>query len=140
MSMNDFINMLSKEQKLALLNALQENSPSVSSVSDDTKKETIKHINDTASTEKNNVSDDFRVSSIKNNNNKRREPVRARKNEWVDDGEDRHIETKYGSRTPRSREPHKKVDVECSVCGRSFKTDPKYVYGEYHRCNKCIGR
>lgn len=139
MSMNDFVNMLSNEQKLALLKALQEDSPTVSSVPSEVKQETKKHIEENFPANK--TTEDFRVSSIKNNNNgKRREPVKARKNEWVDDGEDRHIETKYGSRTPRSREPSKKMDVECSICGRSFKTDPKYVYGEYHRCSRCVGR
>lgn len=140
MSMNDFVDMLSKEQKLALLKALQEDSPTVSSVPSEVKQETVKHIQEDFSEDKGNVTEDFRVSSIKNNNNKRREPVKARKNEWVDEGEDRHIETKYGARTPRTRESSKKMDVECSVCGRSFKTDPKYVYGEYHRCSRCVGR
>lgn len=73
-------------------------------------------------------------------NIRRREPVKARKNEWVDDGDFRDVETPKHERTPRNRSPHKKVDVECSVCGRSFKTDPKYVYGEYHRCSRCTGR
>lgn len=131
MSMNDFINTLSKEQKLALLKALQGEDEVIAPEQNQTK--------ESSSETNKNVSSDFRVSPIKNNN-KRREPVRARKNEWVDDGEDRHIETKYGARTPRSREPSKKMDVECSVCGRSFKTDPKYVYGEYHRCSRCVGR
>lgn len=138
MSMNDFINMLSKEQKLALLKALQEDGPAVSNVPNEVKQDSIEQI-EQSNEQQNNVSNDFRISPIKNNN-RRREAVKARKNEWIDDGEDRHIETKYGARTPRSREPSKKVDVECSVCGRSFKTDPKYVYGEYHRCSRCVGR
>lgn len=133
--MNDFINMLNKEQKLALLKALQDDSPSVSVVPEEVKKESIEHIDNTTSNKQ-----DFRISSIKKNNNRRKEPVKARKNKWVDEGEDRHIETKYGARTPRTREPSKKIDVECSVCGRPFKTDPKYVYGEYHRCSRCTGR
>lgn len=131
MSMKDFIDTLNDSQKKALLEALTQNSETtLKDIPEEVKQET-----------KSQITEDFRVSSIKgNNNNKRREPVKARKNEWVDEGEDRHIETKYGARTPRSREPSKKMDVECSVCGRSFKTDPKYVYGEYHRCSRCIGR
>jgi len=129
--MKDFIDTLNDSQKKALLEALTQNSETtLKDIPEEVKQET-----------KSQITEDFRVSSIKgNNNNKRREPVKARKNEWVDEGEDRHIETKYGARTPRSREPSKKMDVECSVCGRSFKTDPKYVYGEYHRCSRCIGR
>jgi hypothetical protein len=130
MSMKDFIDTLNDSQKKALLDALMQNSETtLKDIPEEVKQET-----------KSQIKEDFRVSSIKGNNNKRREPVKARKNEWVDEGEDRHIETKYGARTPRSREPNKKMDVECSVCGRSFKTDPKYVYGEYHRCSRCIGR
>jgi hypothetical protein len=129
--MKDFIDTLNDSQKKALLEALMQNGETtLKDIPEEVKQET-----------KNQITEDFRVSSIKGNkNNKRREPVKARKNEWVDEGEDRHIETKYGARAPRSREPNKKMDVECSVCGRSFKTDPKYVYGEYHRCSRCIGR
>jgi len=130
MSMKDFIDTLNDSQKKALLDALMQNSETtLKDIPEEVKQET-----------KSQIKEDFRVSSIKGNNNKRREPVKARKNEWVDEGEDRHIETKYGARTPRNREPSKKMDVECSVCGRTFKTDPKYVYGEYHRCSRCVGR
>lgn len=124
MSMNEFIKTLSKEQKEALLNALQ------SDDSEDTNQNNNKA----------NVSDNFVVESKPLTNNRRREPVRARKNEWVDTGEFKDIETEYGERTPRNRKPNKKVSVECSVCGKSFKADPKYLYGEYHRCNRCTGR
>jgi hypothetical protein len=130
MSMNDFINTLSKEQRMALLQALQEDSPAISGVPEETRQESIQHINN-----------NFIVDPTKSsNNNRRKEPVKARKNEWVDTGESRDIETKYGERTPRNRKPSKKMEVECSVCGRSFQTDPKYVYGEYHRCSRCTGR
>jgi hypothetical protein len=128
--MNDFINTLSKEQRMALLQALQEDSPAISGVPEETRQESIQHINN-----------NFIVDPTKSsNNNRRKEPVKARKNEWVDTGESRDIETKYGERTPRNRKPSKKMEVECSVCGRSFQTDPKYVYGEYHRCSRCTGR
>lgn len=137
MSMNDFINMLNKEQKLALLKALQDDGPSIAAVPKEVKQESVEHIE--KQTNSNNA-EDFRISFIKKDNHRRKEPVKANKNKWVDEGEDRHIETKYGSRTPRTREPSKKIDVECSVCGRSFKADPKYVYGEYHRCSRCTGR
>lgn len=127
MSMNDFLSMLSEEQKAALLQALQdENNPTVSHVPEQTKKESIKHINE-----------NFTVSS-KQSNNRRKEQVRARKNEWVDTGEFRDIETPKGERVARTREPHKKSEVECSVCGKSFKVDKRYIYGEYHRCSRCV--
>lgn len=128
MSMDNFLSMLTPEQKLALLQALQtEISPSNKPQQEP---------------KKDNAADSF-VTDIKQpqpTNNRRREPVKARKNEWVDTGEGRDFDTEYGERTPRSRKPYKKVNVECSVCGKSFKADPKYIYGEYHRCSRCTGR
>jgi hypothetical protein len=86
------------------------------------------------------VDENFVVRKTDTSNSRRREPVKARKNDWVDTGEFKDIETPQGERTPRNRPSHKKIDVECSVCGRTFKTDPKYVYGEYHRCSRCTGK
>ena len=56
---------------------------------------------------------------------RRKEAVKARNNEWEDTGEFRDIST---------------PDVECHVCGKSFKIDPRFAYGEYYRCNKCSGK
>ena len=70
-----------------------------------------------------------------------RQPVRAKKNKWTDEGEaHRDIETPMFERTPRARKEHKMEEVECHVCGKSFKVDPKHVYGKFHRCNRCGGR
>ena len=52
----------------------------------------------------------------------------------------RDWETPNFERTPRRRPPHKKTEVECHVCGKTFKEDPKYVHGEYYRCNRCTGK
>lgn len=138
MSMKDFVNSLSEEQKKALMDALNDkDNPILSHFPDETKQKTIDAIQD--DNELPPRRNDFTVDP-KKSNNRRREPVRARKNEWIDTGEFRDIETEYGEKTPRNRKPPKKVDVECSVCGRSFKADSRYIYGEYHRCNKCVGR
>jgi hypothetical protein len=69
--------------------------------------------------------------------NKRREPVRGRENRWEDTGEFRDIETPEVERTPRRRASPRKIDVECASCGKSFKVDSRFVYGEYYRCNRC---
>ena len=138
MSMNDFINMLNDEQKQALLKALIGNSPSISSVPEETKQESIKHIQ--SSTQPVSVNDDFKTNRQDNSNIRRKEPVRARKNEWHDTGEFRDIETPQFERTPRKRQPHKKVEVECHVCGKTFKEDARCVHGDYYRCNRCTGR
>lgn len=138
MSMNDFINMLNDEQKQALLKALVGNSPTVSSVPEEVKKESIKKIQSSAPPAS--VNEDFTMFKQDSNNTRRKEAVRARKNEWKDTGEFRDVETPQFERTPRRRQPHKKVEVECHVCGKSFKEDPKFVHGDYYRCNRCTGK
>jgi hypothetical protein len=139
--MNDFINMLNDEQKQALLKALVGDSPTVASVPKEVRKESIKKIQ--SSTPPASVNEDFTMfkqDSNSNTNTRRKEAVRARKNEWKDTGESRDVETPQFERTPRRREPYKKVEVECHVCGKSFKEDPKIIHGEYYRCNRCTGK
>jgi formylmethanofuran dehydrogenase subunit E len=125
MSADDFIKTLSKEQREALLNALLEGGETLQQ---NNAKKVAKRINE-----------DFTVNKEKSNN-KRREPVRGRENRWKDEGEFRDIETPQVERVARNRPPPKKAEVECSVCGKPFKVDPKYIYGEYHRCNRCVGK
>jgi len=62
MSMNDFINMLNDEQKQALLKALVGDSPTVSSVPEEVKKESIKHIQ--SSTPTASVKEDFTIEKM----------------------------------------------------------------------------
>ena len=135
--MNDFINMLNEEQKQALLKALTGNSPTLSQVPAEIKQESVKQIESSRPPV---VNEDFTMFKQETNNTRRKEPVRARKNEWQDTGESRDIETPEFERTPRRRQPHKKVEVECSVCGKTFKEDSKFVHGDYYRCNRCVGR
>jgi len=91
-----------------------------------------------------NVTEDFRV--VQNEQlEKRKSPVRARKNQWVDEGEDRDPEfdpDKFErmGKTARNRSKTKKRTLECHICGRSFSVNPAYVYGENVRCNRCTGR
>ncbi len=70
----------------------------------------------------------------------RKVPVRYRKNEWQDVGENQDIDTPSFEKTPRNRNKPKKQKVECHVCGKEFSINSSLVYGEYHRCNKCTGR
>jgi DNA-directed RNA polymerase subunit RPC12/RpoP len=87
------------------------------------------------------VGDDFRVTNSQGQVSKGKTPVKARKNSWKDDGsfqlegEDEWATTR--KRTPRSRGKATKVEVECSVCGKTFMENPNLIYGEYHRCNRC---
>ena len=86
------------------------------------------------------VNEDFSVSN-NSNDLKRRTPVRAKKNQWVDN-EDlmKDIETPETRRTPRNRKKAKSVEVECHVCGKVFKMNSNLIFGEYHRCNRCGGK
>lgn len=91
-----------------------------------------------------NVTEDFKV--VKNDKlEKRKTPVRAKKNQWVDEGEDRDPDfdpAKFErmGRASRNRGKAKKRTVECHVCGRDFQVNPALVHGEYFRCNRCTGR
>lgn len=123
--MNDFDNFigsLSDEQKQKLLQAL------------------TKTDSNTTSTKSANVDDNFIVHKADKQQHRRKEAVKARRNEWEDTGEFKDISTPDVERTPRRRPPPQKSDVECHVCGKSFKIDPRFAYGEYYRCNKCSGK
>ena len=85
------------------------------------------------------VSQDFIVQ--RKEQSKGKETVKAKKNTWVDDGaEHADISTPEFERTPRRRAQSKKIEVECHVCGKVFRQDSRYVYGEFQRCNRCTGR
>jgi hypothetical protein len=128
-NLDRFLLSLSEDQKNDLLELLKSNL--------DKEEKTIQQPQQRSSIS---VDENFIVKKTEVKNNRRKETVRARKNEWSDEGESRDIETPKTDRVARSRKPSKKMEVECSVCGRSFQTDPKYVYGEYHRCSRCVGR
>lgn len=93
-----------------------------------------------------NNSEDFRVTTTKTKKQleKGRVPVRAKKNQWVDDGrfqlENDEEWSNTRKRIDRSRPKINKVEIECSVCGRTYMEHPNLIYGEYHRCNRCGGR
>lgn len=91
------------------------------------------------------VNEDFTVSRNEDSLDQRKIPVRAKKNQWEDTGEDRDPDfdpAKFErmGRTSRNREKVKKQTVECHVCGRDFQVNPNLVYGEFVRCNRCTGR
>lgn len=124
MSMDDFVGSLSPEQKQKLLQAL--GASEIEGAQEEAEEEL--------------VSEDFKVTRNDKSANTRRNKVKARENKWVDTGEFRDVETPDVARTPRRRGAPKKQDIECHVCGKTYKIDPRYTYGEYYRCNKCTGR
>ena len=92
-----------------------------------------------------NVKEDFTVTRSEDFLEKRKTVVRARKSQWVDDGEDRDPDfdpAKFErmGRTSRNRGKAKKKTIECHVCGKTFSINASLVHGEYIRCNKCTGR
>ena len=88
------------------------------------------------------VKEDFTV--VNNNLEQRKSVVKARKNNWVDEGEFRDDEFDYEKfekmKTPRRRGKPKKKKVECHVCGKTFAINESLIYGEFVRCNRCTGR
>lgn len=147
------LNTMTAEQKSELLNKLMDSlTPSnekqptkrsdlptkKSRLEDQEQEETV------SSKPQSNVTEDFRV--VQNEQlDKRKTPVRAKKNEWVDTGEDRDPDfnpEKYErmGKAARNRGKVKKRTIECHVCGRSFQVNPSLVHGEYVRCNRCTGR
>lgn len=129
--LEQFINTLSEEQKLAFLQVLQ---------AKETKPVHTQTQPEAPPSSTTVVGEDFRVVRGESDN-RGRVPVRFRKNEWEDDGEEfMDVKTPRIERTSRNRDRAKKVEVECHVCGRSFQVNPKYVFGDYHRCNRCTRR
>ena len=147
------LNTMTAEQKSELLNKLMDSlTPSSeeqptkrselptkkSRLEDQGQEETV------SSTPPSNVTEDFRV--VRDNDlEKRKSPVRAKKNQWIDEGEDRDPDfdpAKYErmGKTARNRSRAKKKTIECHICGRSFQINPSLVHGEYIRCNRCTGR
>ena len=128
----DLLKNLTNEQKQALLEQLMS---SLSESSKETKEEQPKKV------VSNNINDDFRVTNTKPELERGRTPVRAKKNQWVDDGQFQlEGEEEWSSnrkRTARSRSKAKKVEVECSVCGKTYLESPSLIYGDYQRCNRC---
>tara|TARA_B100001564_G_scaffold173205_1_gene145742 strand:+ start:255 stop:629 length:375 start_codon:yes stop_codon:yes gene_type:complete len=124
MSMEEFIKTLSKEQKDALLKALSGGTF-----------EEEKTVNDTGSDE------NFTMSKEKTNvkSDSRRRPVTGGKNTFVDTGEHRDVVTPKINKTPRNRPAAKKKEVKCHACGKSFAIDSRYNYGEFYRCDNCVG-
>jgi DNA-directed RNA polymerase subunit RPC12/RpoP len=126
----DLLKNLTVEQKQALLDQL------MNSLSETKQKEEA-----VSSKSQSTVDEDFRVTSSKTELERGRVPVRAKKNQWVDDGqfqlEGEDEWSNNRKRTSRNRGKATKVEVECSVCGKTFMENPSLIYGEYHRCNRC---
>ena len=87
---------------------------------------------------------DFSTKLEEDTNHGKREPVKAQKNQFVDDGtealvsEDPELKTPSVPLTER-RPPANLVEVVCHVCGEKEEINAKYKVGQFHRCGKCVG-
>lgn len=147
MTIEDFFNSLSEDQK-STLKALLDESETPKQDLPEEHKQALNELDPayhnsylmTHNLEETIVNEDFTVER-KVKINDRRSSVKAGKNNWVDDGaESKDVETPEFTRTPRRKSTPQKKEVDCHVCGRPFKIDPRHTYGEFHRCNKCTGR
>tara|TARA_B100001094_G_C18055471_1_gene732235 strand:+ start:683 stop:1120 length:438 start_codon:yes stop_codon:yes gene_type:complete len=145
MSMNDFVQTLSDEQKAALLKALtgddfkpevesrfQHEEPISEAVDGTIEKETKSKP----------TAEDFAMHKQESSvlgKNRRRETVKAQANTWTDTGEHKDVSTPDTARTPRNRAAPKKKKVRCHVCGKDFTINASLVYGEFYRCDRCTG-
>lgn len=130
---DEFLSSLSEHQKQKLVEALI-NNPSNKEIEENKEQKQLQSPSIV-------VGENFIVKKVDStSNNRRKEPVRGRENKWKDEGEFKDIETPSFEKTPRRREPSKKIDLECHVCGKTFKQDSRYVYGEFPRCNRCTGK
>ena len=126
---------LTDEQKSQLVQGLMSNMNQT--VSKSPSKETQAEQEESVSSKS-----DFRVATTKSQIERGKVPVRAKKNLWSDDGEIQLGENQKEwssdrKKSDRNRSKAKKVELECSVCGRTFMENPSLVYGENHRCNRC---
>ena len=150
MSMDDFMRSLSDQQKAMFMKALQDSGtpPEVEATGneDDSEWTTtmpphIREEFEAAEAAEEEVAPEPEFAMGKRT--KRKTPVKSKGvNQFVDSGECKSDESATPEFTPteRRRKPPKKVTVACSVCGAKVSVDPRYVSGEYHRCEKCVGR
>lgn len=132
--MDEFLNSLTPEQKMKMVQALMKDLD----VPENHIETPVTNVEPVERKSVPTVNDDFTVTRKEDNNG--RKAVRAKKNQWSDDGsEHMDIETPEFKRTARNRPKPKKKKVSCHVCGKNFSVNASLSYGEYHRCNKCTG-
>tara|TARA_R110002051_G_scaffold304737_1_gene374276 strand:+ start:246 stop:686 length:441 start_codon:yes stop_codon:yes gene_type:complete len=146
MSMENFIDSLSDEQKSdlkKLLKASEDEANAIPAEHQEALNELDEVYHDsylqTHDIKKVKVNEDFTVTRS-DNHEARKTPVKFKKNKWIDTGEMKDVDTPNFEKTPRRNAAPPKKEIECHVCGKKFKADTRYISGEFHRCNKCIGK
>ncbi len=138
--MDNFIQTLTAEQKAALIKALSDDVTEVEVESRWQHEEPVSESVDGTSRDVE-IKEDFTVKREPTKFHKSKEPVRARANTWTDEGECRgkDVETPNVTPTPRTRKAPAKKTVKCHACGKTEKVNASLVFGEYYRCDRCIG-
>tara|TARA_B100001778_G_C18507541_1_gene592609 strand:- start:417 stop:815 length:399 start_codon:yes stop_codon:yes gene_type:complete len=132
MSMDNFVQTLTEEQKAALIKALSSDGSPAPEV-----ESRWQHEEPTSEA----VDGDFTMNKNREQENKnKRRPVQGGANTWEDTGEHSDVSTPDVKKTPRNRRPPKMKEVKCNSCGKTFKLNSSLVHGEYYRCEACIGR
>lgn len=87
------------------------------------------------------ITEDFRV--IREEESTHKTPVRAGRNTFVDEGEDRDeddVKLAYLPKNPTAKRPPAEfIDVECEKCHKK-KNIPKSLSTSYYVCEKCVGK
>jgi hypothetical protein len=91
-----------------------------------------------------NLPEKYLVSSKKESviKEKSSNPVSAKENTFVDEGvehKDSGNTTPEVSLTKRGRPPTKYKEVTCHICGKRDSVNESLAFGEFYRCNNCIG-
>jgi len=123
--MEDFLGTLSSEQIEELSRILKD-------------KQDLLKAGDSVNSSDTSVNEDFTVN--RDLPNKGKAPVSGGKNTWEDTGELSDVKTPDFEKTPRNRPSPKTKEVSCHVCNKGFIVNESLLYGEFYRCNSCIGR
>lgn len=139
MNLKSFVASLSDKEKQELLALLETSDASIENNQPEPTEEDFLKKNNPNFSQPANVTETFQVRKQNKLNKSRREAVKANKNAWSDTGEDRHIETPKTAITPRNRPKPKMKKVKCHICGKQNNVRSSLVYGEFYRCDNCVG-
>jgi len=129
MNLENFVQGLTIQEREELLDILLQNTENSTTMPPHIEKSTA------VSVEK----EDFTMkpSNVKD---ARRQKVSAKSNTWTDTGEHKDISTPDITKTPRNRPAPKKKTVTCHICGKKNNVNASLTYGEFYRCDSCVGR
>lgn len=138
MSMDNFVESLTDEQRAELLKALSGGDKPKPMVETEKPKE--------AARKETFVDENFRVHRAEEEVSRTTVRGKGSETDFLDPGGARGEETEMpeaASKIPptaRARKAPIKREYTCETCGDKFKENPDLVYGEHHRCDRCKKR